>query len=335
MKDMKNKTKNQTYLIKSSEIKETFHMKEAMSAVEKAFGLYEKGKIQMPAKNYLYFEKGDLRCMPAYLPYLKIGGVKNVTVHPGNKQFPTVMATIILIDPETGFPLAIMDGTHITALRTGAAGGVAVKYLARANSKVLALIGSGRQAATQLQAIMIVKPDIERVYVYDLNMKSAKQFSKKYSKEYHIKVIAVTSVKQATASADIVVTTTPSRTPLVKGEYIKEGTHINAIGADAKGKQELESSLLKKAKIIIDDWHQASSGGEINIPLSKGIITKKDIYGELGEVVLSKKKRKDDKEITIFDSTGLAIQDIVCAATAYKKIIANKKIEKYLQKIAF
>ena len=310
-------------------------MKDALSVVEKAFAMYEKGKIQLPPKSYIYFEKGDLRCMPAYLPYLKMGGVKNVTVHPSNKTLPTVMATITLTDPATGFPLAIMDGTHITDLRTGAVGGIAVKYLANKNSKVLALIGSGRQAVTQLQAIMMVRPKIEKVYVYDLNMGAAKSFSEKHSQEYNVKIIPASSVKEAIEEADIIVTTTPTRIPIVKALYVKEGTHINAIGADAKGKQELESGLFKKAKIIIDNWHQASSGGEINVPLSEGVITKKDIYGELGQVVLGKKKRKSPKEITIFDSTGLAMQDIVCAAEVYKKMLSGKKTEKRLQRIAF
>lgn len=324
-----------TYLIKGSEIKKIFNMKEAIHIVEKVFGLYEKGNVQLPHKNYLYFKKGDLRCMPAYLPYLKMSGVKNVTVHPGNKKLPTVMATITLIDPENGFPLAVMDGTYITDLRTGAVGGIAVKYLAKPNSKILALIGSGRQAATQLQAIMIVKPDIEKIYACDLNIKLAKQFSKKYSKDYGIKIMATATIKEATESADIIVTTTPSRIPIVKEEYVKDGAHINAIGADAKGKQEIESSLLKKAKIIIDNWQQVSSGGEINVPLSKGIITKKDIYGNLGEIILGKKKRKGVKEITIFDSTGLAIQDIACAAAVYKKIVSNKKYKNICKKFLF
>lgn len=310
-------------------------MKDAIPAVEKAFALYQKGEVQLPPKNYLFFEKGDLRCMPAYLPYLKVGGVKNVTVYPGNKTLPTVMAIITLIDPATGFSLAIMDGTYITDLRTGAVGGIAVKYLSNKDSKVLALIGGGRQAVTQLQAIMAVRPNIERVYVYDLNMETAKNFSKTYSKEYGVKIIPALNIKEATEQADIIVTTTPARTPIIKASYVKDGTHINAIGADAKGKQELESSLLKKAKIIIDNWHQASSGGEINVPLSEGVISKKDIYGELGEIVLGKKKRKNSKEITIFDSTGLAMQDIACAAQVYKKMFSNKKVEKRLQRITF
>jgi alanine dehydrogenase len=121
----------------------------------------------------------------------------------------------------------------------------------------------------------------------------------------------------------------------VKEIYVKAGTHINAIGADAAGKQELESQLTKKSKIVIDNWEQASHSGEINVPLTAGIIGKKDIYGELGEIIIGKKRLRNQKDITIFDSTGLAIQDIACAAFIYKKVKSNKKLQKSLKRIKF
>lgn len=325
-----------TYLIKKSEIEKIFDLKNAISVVEKVLKLYAENKTQMPAKIYLDFEKGDFRCMPAYIPSLKVGGLKVVNVHPNNKTLPTVMALIILLDPDTGFPLVVMDGKYITDLRTGAAGAIAIKYLSRQNSKTVGFIGSGRQAETQLEALMITKPKIKEIFVYDINLEKAKNFCEKYSQRYNLKAIPADSVETALKSADIVITTTPSRIPVVKENYIKPGTHINAIGADAAGKQELESSLTKKSKIVIDNWEQASHSGEINVPLSQGIISKKDIYAELGEIILGKKKgRENQKEITIFDSTGLAIQDIACAGFVYNKIKSNKKLEKSLKKIRF
>jgi alanine dehydrogenase len=142
--------KTSTYIIKRSEIENVLGMGEYINIVEEAFKLYGEGKVQMPAKVYLSFDKGDLRCMPAYLPSMKAAGVKNVNVHPGNKELPAVMATITLFDPETGFPLAIMDGTYITQMRTGAAGGIAAKYLSREDSKAAGFIGAGVQAESQL-----------------------------------------------------------------------------------------------------------------------------------------------------------------------------------------
>ena len=324
-----------TYLIKKSEIEKVFNLKDAILTVEKVFRLYAKGETQMPAKIYLDFQKGDLRCMPAYIPPLKAAGLKVVNVHPNNKILPTVMALIILVDPNTGFPLVIMDGKYITDLRTGAAGAIAAKYLARQDSKIAGFIGAGKQAETQLEGLMIVKPNIKKFFVYDIKLEKAKQFSEKFSKKYNIKGVQVDSPKTAVANADIVITTTPSRKPIVKANYIKPGTHINAIGADAAGKQELESKLTKKSKIIIDNWEQTSHSGEINVPLAKKIISKRDIYCELGEILIGKKKgRVNQREITIFDSTGLAIQDIACANFIYNKILSNKKMKNF-KKIKF
>ena len=139
----------ETYLITRGEVKRTLTMADAVKAVEAAFRAYGEGKVQMPPKVYLNFEKGDLRSMPAYMPELGLAGVKNVNVHSGNTDLPTVMATITLFDPETGFPLAVLDGTYLTAVRTGAAGAIAAKYLARKDSTVAAFVGAGRQASAQ------------------------------------------------------------------------------------------------------------------------------------------------------------------------------------------
>ncbi|HUT29525.1 MAG TPA: hypothetical protein VMX13_07025 [Sedimentisphaerales bacterium] len=147
-----------TYLIKRTRLEAVFNMSDYIAAIEEAFVLYGNAGVQMPAKVYLSFDKGDLRCMPAYIPSMAVAGVKNVNVHPLNKDLPTVMATITLVDPETGFPLAVMDGTHITKMRTGAAGGVAAKYLSRQDSQTAAFVGAGTQARTQLEALLITRP---------------------------------------------------------------------------------------------------------------------------------------------------------------------------------
>ncbi len=324
-----------TYIIKRAQIENAYSMKDYVKTVEKAFKLYGQGKVQMPPKVYLYFGKGDLRCMPVYIPSMRIAGVKNVNVHPDNKKMPAVMATITLFDPETGFPLAIMDGTHITKMRTGAAGGVAAKYLSRKDSRTAALIGAGDQAKTQLQALIVTRPNISKVIIYDINKKCATAFCKLMAKEYKIEARTADSVEEAAKSADIIITTTPIRKPIIKSDYVKEGTHINAIGADAKGKQELEVKLLKKGQIVIDNWEQASHSGEINVACSKGVITKKDIYADIGEVVTGKKPgRKNQKQITIFDSTGLAIQDMSTAVDIYKRLLKDKKGIKKIEKVS-
>jgi alanine dehydrogenase len=325
-----------TYLIKRPRIEEAFNMSDYIAAIEEAFVLYGNAGVQMPAKVYLSFDKGDLRCMPAYIPSMAVAGVKNVNVHPLNKDLPTVMATITLVDPETGFPLAVMDGTHITKMRTGAAGGVAAKYLSRQDSQVAAFVGAGTQARTQLEALLITRPAISSIAVYDSSEANMKDFGEHVYATCALEVEYAASVEDAVRNADIVVTTTPVRSPIVKAEFIRPGTHINAIGADARGKQELDPAILKSARIVIDNWQQASHSGEINVALSQGIITKDDIYADIGEIVTGKNPARDsDEQITIFDSTGLAIQDISAAAKIFRKLTSDQQIEPQLDKIDF
>lgn len=291
-----------------------------IEAVEKGFFEYGMGKIQMPPKNYLFFPRyqGDLRIMPAFSPKLKMAGTKIVNVHPQNpkKGLKTVMAVIILNDAKTGMPLALMDGTYITGLRTGAASAIATRYLARKDAKTLGVVGAGYQAIFQIAAITKVRK-IEKISVFDIKDEQIEKLANILAKE---KIKIKKSSLEEVAKKDILVTVTPVRKSIIKKEWILPGTHINAIGADAEEKQELESEILEMGKIIIDNWEQASHSGEINVPLEKGMIKKEDIYGELGEIVAGKKPgRANEKEITIFDSTGLAIQDLFTAHFVFQQ----------------
>lgn len=303
------------------ETEELLDMSEALKAVENAFKLEANGETIMPPKLYLDLPEyhGDFRAMPAYID--GSAGLKWVSVYPDNRQrnYPCVMAIIILSDPETGFPLAIMDGTYITSMRTGAAGGVAVKYLARRSSSVIGIVGAGVQARTQLLAIGEVLPNIAEVKVFDLYGDMSQKYAEEMAAKLNISIRPVQTIGEAT-EADVVVTTTTSAAPIVKKQHIRPGTHINAIGADGRGKQELETDVLKNAKIVVDDIEQASHSGEINVPLLKNLIALDDIYAIMGEIVAGKKRgRENDEEITVFDSTGLAIHDIICAKVVYNK----------------
>lgn len=303
-------------------------IKEVILAVERAFKDYALGNVQMPPKMYLEFKEfeGDLRIMPSFSKTLSMAGTKLVNVHPKNPKegLPTVMAVIILHEPKTGIPLALMDGTWITALRTGAASAVATKYLAKKNAKTLGVVGAGFQAITQIAAISKIKR-LKEVLVYDIKEENIKKLAKVLAKE---KIKIKRGELKEVCQKDILVTATPAREPVVKAEWILPGTHINAIGADAQGKEELDPEILKKAKIVVDCWEQASHSGEINVPLAKGIIKKENIFGELGEIVAGRKiGREKEEEITIFDSTGLAIQDLYSASLVYK-IAKRKKIGK-------
>ncbi len=328
-------SKSETLLITRSQVRAVLTMEDALAAVEAVFKAYGEGRTQMPPKSYLVFEKGDLRCMPAYLPEVGLATVKNVNVHPHNTDLPPVMATVTLFDPGTGSPLAIMDGTYLTAMRTGAAGGVAAKYLAREDAATAGLVGAGRQAETQLAALMGVRPGIRRVMVCDADAGRAAALAERAGEDYGVETF-VCSLEEAVRAADVLVTTTPVHKPLVRAEWVRPGTHVNAIGADASGKQELESDLVRAAKVVVDNWEQASHGGEINVPVAQGVIRREDIFADLGEVVSGKKPgRESADEITVFDSTGLAVQDAACAAHVYRKLTASEGAPTGLRTIDF
>ncbi len=322
---------NQILWLNRTEVESLLDMRGTLKVVEEAFRQHGLKKVQMPSKLYIFFKKhnGDLRTMPAYLEEQDIAGVKIVNVHPDNpkKGLPTVMALVILNSTETGAPIAVMDGTYLTDMRTGAGGGVAVKYLARKNSKTLGFVGTGNQARTQLLAINEII-DIGEVKAVSTHEKHTLAFKEEMEKLVECEIIPKKSIKEV-CDCDILVTTTPSREPIVMNEWISEGTHINAIGADAPGKEELDPKILKRAKVVVDDLPQASHSGEVNVPLAKGIILEKDIFCELGEVVTGRKKaRTKDSDITVFDSTGLAIQDVATADMVYRKALkANMGIK--------
>jgi alanine dehydrogenase len=303
-----------TLLLDRHAIKALIRMADVINAVEEAFRMCGEGRGRMPGKTYLSLEHGDFRAMPAALP--GSAGVKWVNVHPQNAVLglPSIMAILIYSNPETGYPLAIMDATEITAYRTGAAAAVASKFLARPDSHTVGIIGAGFQAHTQILAhaelfnpISINAYDVSHEAVDGL-ISALPQFS-----------IRNCSIQEAVAS-DIVCTLTPSRSPIVKRGWVKPGTHINAVGADAPGKQELDPSIVKEAIVVVDDLEQASGSGEINVPIQKGIYTIEEIRGTLAELVVGKKKgRTDSSNITVFDSTGIAVEDMALAKVLLEK----------------
>lgn len=315
---------HKTLILEKKDVARLIDVKGAIKAIEAVFREYGQGRTEMPPKLYLHLDRygGDFRAMPAYIERKEKSALKWVNVHPKNIRLglPTVMAVIILSDPRNGLPLCVMEGTYATSLRTAGAGAAAAKYLARKDSRVAAMVGCGVQARTQLPALLHVL-DIKEARVWGHNRKVIKEFIFDM-KGTKIKLIPSACIKECVSESDIIVTTTPSRKPLVKLEWLKKGVHINAIGADAKGKQELDPRILKKAKIVVDSREQASHSGEINVPLRKGAISKHDIYADIGEIVAGKKKgRANSYEITVFDSTGLAIQDAAIADLIYKTAV--------------
>ncbi len=284
-------------------------------AVEAAFSEHGHGSVQMPPKLYVTIGTGDFRTMPAYLPSAGIAGVKVVNVHPDNPSvgLPTVMALLIILDVGTGTPLAILNATALTDLRTGAAGAVATKYLCPEKSIDLGMVGAGRQAVALARAISVEK-EIRTIKVSSRSLSSARRFCTSFP-GIDCRVVS----PEDACDTDVLVTATPSRVPLIRDEWIADGTHINAMGADAPGKEELDPALISRARVFADDLNQAVHSGEMNVPVALGLYHPDRVAGTIGEVVNGLLGRLKREDITIFDSTGLAIQDLAVAALALKQ----------------
>jgi alanine dehydrogenase len=313
-------------LLPGKEIRDLISMREAIKAVEEGFREKALGRVQMPPKIYLEFREydGDLRAMPCYIEGRRVAAVKLVNSHPRNLEqgLPTVVATTLLFDPATGLPRAVIDATWLTGLRTGAAGGVAAKWMARPDARIVGLIGAGVQARFQLEALSGVL-ELEEVRVCDLRREVARRLAQEMGERLKgVRFRVVDRDEEAVRGVDLLVTTTPSRRPVVMREWVSPGLHINAIGADAPGKQELDPAILRDARVVVDDMEQACHSGEVNVPLREGRLKREDIYGELGELVVGQKAgRAGPDEITVFDSTGLAVQDLVVAELVFNRAL--------------
>ena len=310
-----------TLLLDSDDVDDYARLDGVIDAVEQAFAAFERGDTQMPAKSYIDLPQynGDFRSMPAYLSTDEwdAAGLKWVNVHPDNPEdydLPTVLGTMIYSDPETAFPKAIMDGTTLTMKRTGAAAAVATDYLAVDDASSLGIVGAGVQSYTQLDAISEIR-SIEEVVVSDPDDARVDAFIDAYDDQFDVRSGSISEA----GHCDILSTVTPVEDPIVGPDDVGDHTHINAIGADAEGKHELADDLLQAATIVIDDHEQCTHSGEINVPYHEGVLTDDDIHAEIGEVVVgSKPGRTDETGVTVFDSTGLAIQDVAAAHVVYE-----------------
>ncbi|WIV68652.1 ornithine cyclodeaminase family protein [Natrialbaceae archaeon AArc-T1-2] len=313
-----------TVMLDSDDVDENARMPEVVRAVEEAFAAYERGDATMPPKSYIDLPQynGDFRSMPAYLDTGEwdAAGLKWVNVHPDNPvdhDLPTVMGTMIYSDPETAFPLAVIDGTELTMKRTGAAAAVATDHLAVEDATSLGIVGAGVQSYTQLEAISAVRP-IEEVVVSDVISQHVRRFEETFGEEFDVREGSVSEAGQC----DVCSTVTPVEEPIVDLEDVGEHTHINAMGADAAGKHELTDDLLLEATIVIDDHEQCTHSGEINVPYSEGTLTDADIDAEIGELAVGTHEgRTDETGVTVFDSTGLAIQDVAAAHVVYERAV--------------
>ena len=312
----------ETLLLDTAAVEANAPMGAVIDAVESAFAAYDRGDVQMPAKSYIDLPRynGDFRSMPAYLDAGEWDGVgvKWVNVHPDNPAdhgIPTVLGTMVFSDPGTAVPLAVMDGMALTRRRTGAAAAVATDHLAVEDAASLGIVGAGAQSYTQLEAIAEVRP-IETVVVVDPNDHKVEAFIDAFGDRFDVRG---GSIEEA-AGCDVLSTVTPVREPIVPRTAVGDHTHINAMGADAAGKHELDDQVLLDATLVIDDYEQCVHSGEVNVPWSAGVLDDADLYAELGEIVAGHTPGRGGFDgISVFDSTGLAIQDIAAAHVVYER----------------
>jgi alanine dehydrogenase len=318
-----------TLLLRKEEVRGLIAMKEVIGTVEEAYRAFNSAQVIQPPyigidlpshRGEIDFKLGYNQANEVISMKASSGGFRN---NPQDHGVPNGMGTVLLFDAMHGGPLCVMDGSLLTGLRTGAAGAVSVKALARKNARTVAAIGTGNQARMQIRAIREVM-EIEAVHAWSNHAESMARFKADIEGELGIPVVLAPSKQQAVAQADILVTTTRGKGSLVEAAWVRPGTHIVAIGSDAPGKQEFEAEVFRGAKVVVDSLAQCVEKGEAQHPIARGIITPQDIHAEIGEILLGRKAgRESDEEITIFDATGMAIQDNTTAAKIYRNAVEN------------
>ncbi|GCF95313.1 ornithine cyclodeaminase [Enterococcus florum] len=320
-------------LLSREDIKQVFTMKEAIEADKTAFKLFTAGKTDVPLRTQIVSEKqnGTFLFMPAYAPDLDTASLKIINIFPDNidKGMPSAPAQVLLIDGETGVVTAVLEGATVTQFRTGAASGVAFDVLARRDAKQGALIGTGGQAATQLEAMLCAR-ELEEVKVYDMNFERTKAFTKQMNQElsaYGATITAAASSDEAIIDADMIITVTPATSPVFDGNKVKAGATVSCVGSYQPHMQEMDPVILQRAAKLYFDSEDAvlSEAGDILIPLGDGTITKDDFTGDIGEVLLGTLTgRENDDEIIVFKTVGIGAQDLVTAKQIYDKAVAKK-----------
>jgi len=307
----------QLLILSREELESLLTLNEVVNVVEKGFLLFNQGEaLAYPVvREFIDKYQGIFGIKSGYVKGEDFLGFKSGGYWKDNPQIglPGHQSVIVLFDPKTGVARAMMDGNFITVIRTGAVGALASGRLARKDSKVAAMIGCGTQGRIQLKALKL-NFDLQEVRCYDSIPENAEAYAKEMVSA-HVPVKVFSKAQEAVKEADIVVTTTPSTSPVIEAQWISDGTHINAMGADTKGKQEIDTNLYQKAKVIVDDFEQCSNLGETQHNID--FVQSRGIHAQLGEILPGEKPgRETDKEVTLFDATGIAFQDLVTAGLA-------------------
>jgi len=315
-------------------LEEVLEMEMVIEAIEQVYTLKAENKTALFPMVFHEFNPGvaDMDIKSGHLKGADIFGLKLVSWYGENKDkgLPLLIGTTMIFDATTGAPLAILNADHITGMRTGAAGAIGAKYLAKKGARKMLMVGTGHIAQFEIAASLLAVDSIDTVRIYDPmdSVKSnayAKSIKEKLEKHFNItkdiRFEAVTDLQEAVEDSEIIITATPSRKAMILKDWVQAGTHISCVGADMEGKQEIDENLFKNNIVIVDDVNQAINVGETETAYKAGLIS--DDIPEIGQVILGQKGRQSDDDITIFDSTGIALQDLMTSKIALE--LAEKK----------
>ena len=311
-------------IVNGSEVRTLLPMDECIDVMSDALAALARGEAIVPLRQVMWLPEkvGALGMMPSYIGSMNAVGLKVITVFPGNHgtKYDSHQGAVLLFEAKHGQLLAIMDATTITAIRTAAVSGAATRLLARTDAEDLAILGSGVQARTHLAAMLHSRP-IQKVRVWSRDAEHSQRFAERESKRHGIPVSAVATVQEAVKEADIICTTTSAREPVLKGEWITPGTHINAVGSSVAFARELDSAAVKNARLFVDRRESTlNEAGDFLLARKEGIVDDSHIAGEIGDLIIGQiDGRRSSDEITLFKSLGLGIEDLAAANHIYRK----------------
>lgn len=317
-------------ILNATDVRLALPMTAAVAAMKKAFAELARGEVTLPLRTQLDVSAhgGVALFMPAYAAGSDALAVKAVAVYPRNAQrgLPTIHGVVLVFEASSGRPVALLEGGALTAIRTGAASGAATDLLARPDAGVAAIIGSGVQARTQLEAVCAVRP-IQEVRVYSTNPEQAEQFAREMSGQGAIPscVVVAADADSAVQGADVVCTATTSFTPVFSASALSSGCHVNAVGSFRPDMQEIPTETVRQARLVVDQREAVlAEAGDVIIPLQQGAIDESHIHAELGAIASGQATgREDARQITLFKSVGLAVQDAVAASVALERAEAE------------
>jgi alanine dehydrogenase len=315
-------------IVNQADVPALLPMGECVDVMAKALAGLARGEVLMPLRSVMWLPErvGALGTMPAYAGDRNVMGLKVISVFPGNHgtEFDSHQGAIMLFETKNGRPLAIVDATSVTAIRTAAVSGVATRLLAREGAGDLAILGSGTQARVHLEAMRLVRP-IRRVRVWSRNRDHAALFAAREGQRHGLTVETSATAQDAVADADVICTTTSSAEPVLKGEWIAPGAHINAVGSSVPFARELDTTAVVRSRLFVDRRESTvNEAGDFLFPKKEGVIGDDHIQGEIGEVLIGRVPgRRSADEITLFKSLGLAIEDVASAHHVYTKALES------------